>query len=122
MTLRYSEKIRNAGLDGRIAAIGPNPTLHIFGATKAPLVVMTLPKEWMAKAAKGIARKTGDWVGVARASGKPMRFEICHRDGETEIGGDIPGDMTLDVPNLEKGQNVTIGTFSIAAGNGQPAP
>ena len=45
--IRYSEKLRNAGLDARVAAIGPSPTLHIRDASGSPLVTMTLPKKWM---------------------------------------------------------------------------
>lgn len=126
MTLRYSEKLRNAGLDARIAAIGPSPRLHIFGTGAKPLVVMLLPKDWMLKAANGMARKTGAWVGIAEQGGKAQRFEICDSSGERCVSGDIAdtknsdaiGDMTLNNTSIENGQSVMVGAFVIAAGNG----
>ena len=118
MTLRYNEKLRNAGLDARIAAIGPAPDLHIFGdGEKTPLVTMTLPKEWMTKASGGIAQKKGLWVGIASKSGKAQSFQLCNSEGEC-VSGKIPFDMKLDEDAIEKGQGVMVGTFAIAAGNG----
>ncbi len=119
MTLRYSDKVRNAGIDARIAAIGPAPMLHITGADGERLASMTLPHEWMGAAHGGMARKRGSWSGAAARSGKAAAFEIRDQsDAEAHVSGKIPEDMTVDNPSFEKGQSVVVGSFVLAAGNG----
>lgn len=118
MSLRYSEQIRNAGLDARIAAIGDSAQLRIFGAGKKLLVTIPLPKPWMTKAEKGLVHKKGTWQALAEQKGEATSFCICDGAGTAHMTGEIPVDMTLDNPNVEKGQSVMVGTFVIAAGNG----
>jgi len=117
MTLCYSEKVRNAGLDARVAAIGPAPTLHLCGADGEALATLNLPRVWMTKAANGVVQKAGDWNGRAHRSGKVTSFRF-EADGN-HINGVVPDDMTLDNPQLEKGQAVGIDRFIISAGNAQ---
>lgn len=118
MTLRYSEDVRNAGLDARVAAVGPSPTLRMFAESGTRLANIKLPAQWMSKAANGIIHKQGNWSGFAEAEGEAKRFEICGADGKPHWSGAIPTDMTLDNPDLKKGQSVMVGVFVIAAGNG----
>lgn len=118
MTLRYSEKIRNAGLDARIEAIGPSPVLRIYGDGNKAIVEITLPVAWMSKAKDGMAHKTGAWSAVAARKGEAKTFEISDADGYAHMTGAFPIDMTLDNPNIEVSQTVVVGTFVIAAGNG----
>jgi hypothetical protein len=117
MTLRYSETLRNAGVDARIAAIGEKPTLEAFDKEGTRLAVIHLPDEWMSKAAGGIANKRGIWTGTAEAKGRVARFEIRDASGAAHMEGSIPEDMTFDNPDLVKGQSVMVGHFVIAAGN-----
>jgi hypothetical protein len=117
MTLRYSDDVRNAGLDARVAAIGPSPTLRICGSKKT-IVEISLPKEWMGTAKNGITRKQGLWAALSDQKGTATRFEICDRAGNTCISGDIPTDMVLDKPDIEVGQSVMVGVFVLVAGNG----
>lgn len=118
MTLRYSEKLRNAGLDARIAAIGPNASLRLFGGSAEPLVIIKLPSPWMAKAEKGVARKTGNWAGLAQGRGEATSFQICDQAGGAQMIGRIPLDMTLDDPNIEINHSVVVGSFMMVSGNG----
>lgn len=116
MALRYSDKVRNAALDARIAAIGPSPMLHLRDASGEPLATLRLPKVWMSKAQDGMVQKVNDWAGSAHKPGRAASFCIAGSDGD-HITGDIPGDMKIDNPNFEAGQNVSVGRFIIAAGN-----
>jgi hypothetical protein len=116
MTLRYSEKVRNAGLDARIEAIGPAPSLHLRGADGEPLATLKLPRVWMTKAANGVVQKAGDWNGRAHRAGRVTSFRFEGADGN-HIDGVLPDDMTLDNPLLEKGQQVGVDRFIISAGN-----
>jgi hypothetical protein len=119
MTLRYSETVRNAGLDGRIAAMGSAPSLHIFDGSGEPLVTIKLPQVWMTKAKNGVTEKAGDWNGVASRSGQAKSFRFVGSGG-AHIEGLIPHDMTVDNAKLEKGQHVSIGQYIILAGNAAP--
>jgi hypothetical protein len=119
MTLRYSETVRNAGLDGRIAAMGPSPWLHIYDASGEILVSLKLPQVWMTKAKNGVTEKTGDWNGVASRSGQAKSFRFVGSGG-AHIEGAIPQDMTVDNAKLEKGQHVSVGHYIISAGNAAP--
>lgn len=127
MAFRYSEAVRNAGLDARIKAIGPRPILKLYAGVSAmtagepadELVSMTLPDTWMGKAKAGAVEKTGEWKGRAGAEGKAKSFRIYDRSGDTcHIEGQIPDDMKLDNPHLAPDQSVTITEFTIRSGNG----
>ena len=126
MAFRYSVEVRNAGLDARIAAIGPSPLLKIFaddqaidGEPKALLVSLQLPRTWMGKAEDGAASNVGEWRGLAEADGKAKSFRIYDAKGKTcHIEGAIPADLKLDNANLAVDQGVTIVGFTIRSGNG----
>lgn len=119
MTLRYSEQARNAGLDARIAAIGPSPTLRVFGADlKAPLAEFKLPHVWVSKATGGVIRKLGVWSGMATLAGEPKAFSISDAKGTAHMAGRIPDDMTVSPTSLDVGHMVDVETFIIEAGNG----
>lgn len=119
MTLRYSEKLRNAGLDARIAAIGAAPTLRILGAgDRALLAQIKLPDVWMSKAENGSAHKLGNWATLALHKGEAKSFQICDAKGNVHMIGQIPLDMTLADPNIEPNQSVVVGSFDLFAGNG----
>jgi len=132
MTIQYSTGIRNAALDSLETTVSTAPTLSIWsGAAPAncatansgtQLVTMTLPTDWMAAAASGSKAKAGTWQDTsADASGTAGHFRIhqgttCHIQGSVTLtsGG---GDMELDNTNIATGQQVTVSTFTITAGN-----
>ena len=132
MAIQYSTAVRNAELDAIETTISTTPTLTISsGAAPADcgtansgtvLVTMTLPSDWMDAAASGSKAKAGTWEDVsADAAGTAGHFRIhqgttCHIQGTVTItsGG---GDMELDNTNIAVGQQVTISTFTITAGN-----
>ena len=132
MAIQYSTTVRNAELDAIETAVSTTPTLTIVsGAAPATcatansgtiLVTMTLPSDWMAAAASGSKAKLGTWQDTsADAAGTAAHFRIhqgttCHIQGTVTItsGG---GDMELDNTNIASGQQVTISTFTITAGN-----
>lgn len=120
MAFRYSTELRNAGLDARIAAIGPSPVLKIFAGGLphgTELVSIPLPKQWMSKAEDGVATSTEEWQSKASGDGKAKSFRI-YSGGVCHIEGAIPDDMKLDNTNIATGQTVTISAFTIRSGNG----
>lgn len=132
MSIQYSDTVRNAELDAIETAISTAPTLTIrSGAAPADcatansgtvLVTMTLPSDWMAAASAGSKAKAGTWQDTsADASGTAAHFRIhqgtaCHIQGTVTITSGN-GDMELDNTNIAAGQQVTISTFTVTAGN-----
>lgn len=115
---RYSLAVRNAGLDGRVAEIGPTPVLKICGEDGAELVTMFLPAKWMGKAEDGEVKLRGLWQGTATGKGIANTFCIYDAAEKTaHIDGDIPADMSLDNPHIAPDQTVTVSAFTIKAGN-----
>lgn len=119
--MKYSEKLRNAGLDARIAALGPNPTLQLFDSGGKRLAQIALPNGWMSKAEGGVARKRGVWSAVAENKGEATRFAIHDAADDAHMSGNIRDEMTIDNPRLEKGQSVVVGQFVLTAGNATDA-
>lgn len=126
MAFRYSVELRNAGLDARIAAVGPSPILKIYSSgqqvgkqASGELVSIQLEDGWMSKAEDGVASNTSDWKGAATGDGKAKSFRIYDKSGKTcHIEGAIPEEMKLDNPNLAVGQTVTVSAFAIKSANG----
>lgn len=125
MAFRYSVELRNAGLDARIAAVGPDPVCKLYSSgqstgsiAKGELAAIPLPKDWMTKADDGVVTNNGEWHGVAKAEGKAKSYRICDKAGTCHIEGAIPEDMKLDNPHLAPGQKVTVEVFTIRSGNG----
>lgn len=134
MTIQYSVIVRNAELDAIETAIATTPIMTInTGAapincaaanTGTILATLDLPSDWMLAAASGSKSKSGTWQETsADAAGVAAHFRVhhasnsnCHIQGTvTLIGGG--GDMELDNTNIGLGQQVTISTFTITAGN-----
>jgi hypothetical protein len=132
MAIQYSTPVRNAELDAIETTISTAPTLTIVsGAAPADcatansgtiLVTMTLPSDWMAAASAGSKALAGVWQDAsADAAGTAAHFRIhagvvCHIQGTVTAtsGG---GDMELDNTNIASGQQVTVSTFTVTAGN-----
>lgn len=134
MALQYSTTVRNAQLDAFETAIGVSAVLKIrTGAPPANcatadsgtvLATLSLPSDWMAAASSGSKAKSGTWEDTsADATGTAGHFRIYASDGTTvHAQGTITatgggGDMTLDNTSITSGQNVTVTSFTISAGN-----
>ena len=134
MTLQYSVSVRNARLDVVESTIGTDAVLKIrTGAAPANcatadsgtvLATVTLPSDWMAAASGGTKAKSGTWEDTsADATGTAAHFRLyasdgttCHAQGTvTATGGG--GDMTVDNTSFAAGQNFTVTTFTLTAGN-----
>lgn len=133
MSLQYSVTLRNNQLSQLPTTVGASPLLRLYtGAPPAncaaaeagtKLLELTLPSTWTAAASGGTIAKAGTWTGAGLASGTAGYFRLydaagttCHMQGTvTATGGG--GDMTMDNPSIAPGQNETVNTFSVSAGN-----
>ena len=133
MTLDISDAVRNAMLDQIEATIGASAVLKIrtgappgIGAADSGAVLATfnLPSDWMAAASGGSKAKSGTWQDTsADATGTAGHFRLYASDGTTQhIEGTVTatgggGDLELDNVSINAGQQVTITTFTLNAGN-----
>lgn len=137
MTIQYSTALRNAQLDQIETVAGASARLHLYSgalpancaaaANGSLLVNMALPADYMDAAAAGAKAKAGTWSGAglaAAGSGTNIGYfrimdstgTTCHMQGTVTITGG-GGDMTIDNVNVAQNQVVTVGTFSVSAGN-----
>ena len=133
MALQYSVAVRNAKLDAVETEIGTSPSLEIKSGTVPAstaaansgtiLATVALPSDWMAAAASGSKAKLGTWQDAsADATGTAAHFRIfssggvCHAQGTVTAtsGG---GDMEVDNTSFAAGQQFTVTTFTLTAGN-----
>lgn len=134
MALQYSVAVRNARLDVVETTIGTSAVLKIrTGAAPANcgtadsgtvLATLSLPSDWMAAASGGTKAKSGTWEDTsADATGTAAHFRLyasdgttCHAQGTvTATGGG--GDMTVDNTSFAAGQQFTVTSFTLTAGN-----
>jgi hypothetical protein len=134
MALQYSVAVRDAKLDAVETAIGTSAVLKIrTGAAPTDcatadagtvLATATLPSDWMAAASSGTKAKSGTWEDTsADATGTAAHFRLyasdgttCHAQGTvTATGGG--GDMTVDSVSFTAGQQFSVTTFTLTAGN-----
>lgn len=137
MTIQYSTALRNAQLDQIETVAGASARLHLYSgalpancaaaANGSLLINMALPADYMDAAAAGAKAKAGTWSGAglaAAGSGTNIGYfrimdstgTTCHMQGTVTITGG-GGDMTIDNVNVAQNQVVTVGTFSVSAGN-----
>ena len=134
MALQLSVAVRNAELDAIEATIGTSPIMTIrTGAQPANcaaadsgtvLATITLPSDWMAAASSGAKALAGSWVDAsADATGTAAHFRI-HDSGGTVCGAQGSctasgggGDMILSSTSLVAGQQFTVVSFTLTAGN-----
>lgn len=133
MAFQMSVAVRNAQLDqfetvtGTAAllrfATGAQPVNCAAADAGTEVVQMTLPTDWMSAAASGVKSLLGTWQANAVAAGVIAHFRFkdsgdttCHGQGSvTGTGGG--GDMEADNTNVANGQQVTVTSFTITAGN-----
>lgn len=134
MALQYSTTVRNAKLDQVQTTIGVSAILRIYtgappancgaATTGTLLSEVDLPSSWMAAASGGTKAKSGTWNSPsAAATGTAGYFRIfdvtatnCHIQGTVTITGG-GGDMTVDNTSFATGQNFTVNSFTLTAGN-----
>lgn len=133
MTLQYSVAVRNARLDVVESTIGTSPILTIrTGAVPANaatansgtvLATLTLPSDWMNAASSGTKTLNGTWQdSSADNTGTAGHFRIYDSGGNCHIQGTVTatgggGDMTVDNTSFASGQQFTVTTFTLTAGN-----
>lgn len=134
MTLQYSVAVRNARLDVVESTIGTSAVLKIrTGAAPANcgtadsgsvLATCALPSDWMAAASGGTKALSGTWQDAAAdAAGTAAHFRLyasdgttCHAQGTvTATGGG--GDLQVDNVVFAVGQQFTVTSFTLTAGN-----
>jgi hypothetical protein len=134
MALQYSTTVRNSKLDAVETAIGTSPLMRIrtgsapancaAADTGTVLAELSLPSDWMAAASSGSKSKSGTWQDTsANNTGTAAHFRVYDTAGTTaHIQGTVTatgggGDLTLDSVSITTGQQVTITTFTLTAGN-----
>jgi hypothetical protein len=135
MAIKYSTAVRNAGLDGKVTAVGASAVLKVrTGAppanvaaadTGTVLATLNLPSTWMAAASGGVKAKSGTWEDLsADATGTAGHYRIYASDGTTaHIQGTVTatgggGDMTVDSVSFTAGQTFTVTAYSLTDNNG----
>lgn len=134
MSLQFSTSVRNAMLDAIETAIGVSAVLKIrTGSVPANcaaadsgtvLATCSLPSDWLGAASSGVKSQSGTWQDTsADATGTAAHFRIyasdgttCHAQGTVTITGG-GGDMTVDSTSFTSGQQFTVTSFSLTAGN-----
>lgn len=134
MTLQYSVAVNNARLDAIETQIGVSAVLKIrTGSVPANcaaadsgtvLATLSLPSDWMNAASSASKTKAGTWQDAsADAAGTAAHFRIYATDGTTTgMQGTVTatgggGDMEVQNTSFAAGQQFTITTFTINAGN-----
>lgn len=132
MALDISDTVRNGMLDSIETTIGASAVLKIRSGA-APgignadsgtvLATINLPADWLAAASGGSKAKSGTWQDASGdADGTAGHFRIYASDGTTQhiegSCGDVgTEDLVLDNASIATGQQVTINSFTLNAGN-----
>lgn len=133
MARQFSVAVRNAMLDSIETTVGTSPTLEIrTGAAPANcaaadsgtvVATLTLPSDWMAAAASGSKSMSGTWQDAsADANGTAAHYRIKASGGTVHEQGTVTatgggGDLTVDNTSFASGQQFTITSWTLTAGN-----
>lgn len=134
MALQFSVTARNGQLDSLETTVGTSAILRMRSGTVPAncaaadsgtvLATVNLPSDWMSAASSGSKTLLGTWEDTsADATGTVGHFRIydstgatCHMQGTvTATGGG--GDVTVDNTSFVSGQQFTVNSFTITAGN-----
>ncbi len=131
MTVKLSTTVRNAIVSCFESEIGTAPILYLRSGSPPSnitdsdsgtlIVQITLPSDWLT-VSNGVASKNGTWSATASAAGTIGHFRLKDSSGTTtHIQGTVTitgsgGDMTVDNPDLQSGQTLTVTSFTITAG------
>jgi hypothetical protein len=134
MALQFSVAVRNGQLDSPETTIGTSAILRMRSGTVPAncaaadsgtvLATVNLPSDWMSAASGGSKTLLGTWQDTAAdATGTVGHFRIydsagttCHMQGTVTVTGG-GGDMTVDNTSFATGQQFTVNSFTITAGN-----
>ena len=134
MALQFSVSARNNQLDSLETTVGTSAILRMRSGTVPAncaaadsgtvLATVNLPSDWMAAASGGSKTLLGTWQDTAAdATGTVGHFRIydsagttCHMQGTVTVTGG-GGDMTVDNTSFATGQQFTVNSFTITAGN-----
>ena len=132
MAFQLGAVARSTMLDGFESAAGTTAKLLLrSGSVPANcgtadagtlLATLTLPSDWMQAGSAGAKLKSAAaWTGTVAVAGTAAHFRVwdnglavCHAQGTVGLGS---GDLSLDNNVLGVGQTITIGTFTLTAGN-----
>ncbi len=138
MAINFSVATRNAMLDAIESTAGTSCSLEILNGTKPStcataetdtvLATVVLPSDWMAAASSGSKAKAGTWQDTsADATGTAGYFRVYNSQATKDettciIQGTVTitaggGDMEVDNTSFATGQQFTITTFTLTAGN-----
>lgn len=132
MTVQWSDAVRNGVLDAWETQIGTSARIQLrSGAapencaaadTGTLIAEFTLGSDWASNASGGVKALSGLPLSINAAAGgtlghyriKNSAGAVCHEQGTiTATGGG--GDMTVDNPSVNAGQQVQITAFSKTA-------
>jgi hypothetical protein len=126
MSLQYSVTLRTNQVAQLQAAVGAGGLLKIFsGAEPAScaavdptglLCTIALPSTFLTST-NGATALAGSWAANASAAGTAASFRIYDSSANCHIQGNCTTDLVLNNTNIASGQNVSVTSFSITAGN-----
>jgi hypothetical protein len=112
--MKYSGRVLDSRLNAVRDAIGPAPTLTIYGS-EGILARIKLPAVWLGDAQGAEISSPSPWRGKVFAGGDATAFSI----GNNDIQGTVGKELTLKFgPKLIEGTDVIIDKFTLRAGNG----
>lgn len=121
--MKYTEGIVDAGLDARIARIGPSPLMELLAGRKV-VASGELPARWMERSRRGVVFKAGTWsLRGADTAGNGIDADGFRISGQSEtISGSVSlpnegGDAVMRSVTVSAGQRCTVDDFRIVGGN-----
>lgn len=139
--LKYSDTLRNNQVGQIETTIGTTPVMRLFAGTIPAncaaadvtpasnlIAEINLPSDWLGApgtpTAGSVALANGPWQDTsANNTGTLTHFRVynsgatvCHMQGDITLTGG-GGAMTVDNTNVQTGQQISINTFQITAGN-----
>ncbi|HEX3587797.1 MAG TPA: hypothetical protein VH024_17490 [Candidatus Angelobacter sp.] len=126
MTYQYGVTLRTNKVAQIQQTIGSSGTLKIFsGAEPANcaaadpaglLCTITLPATFLTSAA-GVTTIAGSWAANASATGTAASFRMYDGSSVCHVQGNVTTDLVLNSTSLTNGQQVSVTSFSVTAGN-----
>lgn len=130
--LQFSDDVRNAMANAVETTVGVSPTLEIRTGPKPVnaaaadsgtlLATINVPSDWLTSASSGQKVLQGTWSALAVAAGDQGYFRLKAGGGAVKAQGSISlagggGSMIANSLALVVGQNVSVTSFSLTAGN-----
>lgn len=126
MAFQYGVTLRTNKVAQIQTTIGSSGTLKIFsGAEPANcaasdpaglLCTITLPATFLTSAS-GVTTISGSWAANASATGTAASFRMYDGSAVCHVQGNVTTDLVLNSTSLTSGQQVSVTSFSVTAGN-----